>query len=152
MDSELSRAINMKLAVPFFMVANMESSLDFYIRGLGFTLTNKWEPRGTIEWCWLQLDGVSFMLQEYRVKPALLNRGEGISICIMCADALSIYEAITGRGLSPSEPFVGNGLWVVPVKDPDGYHLYFESPTDVPEETMYSQWKNKSGASNLRGK
>jgi hypothetical protein len=33
---------------------------------------------------------------------------------------------------------VGNGLWVTSVKDPDGYLLDFESPTDTPEETVYS--------------
>jgi hypothetical protein len=32
-------------------------------------------------------------------------------------------------------PSVGNQLWVVPLTDPDGYHIEFESPTDVPEET-----------------
>jgi hypothetical protein len=31
-------------------------------------------------------------------------------------------------------------MWVVAFPDPDGYRLDFESPTDVPEETMYSEW------------
>lgn len=48
------------------MVTNMDSSLNFYTNGLGFELKMKWEPRGTIEWCWLQLDEASLMLQEYR--------------------------------------------------------------------------------------
>jgi len=26
-------------------------------------------------------------------------------------------------------------LWVVPVTDPDGYRMEFESPTDAPEES-----------------
>jgi hypothetical protein len=30
---------------------------------------------------------------------------------------------------------VGNGLWVVPLTDPDGYRMEFSSPTDAPEET-----------------
>ena len=30
--------------------------------------------------------------------------------------------------------FVGNGLWVVPVTDPDGYRMEFESPTDARQE------------------
>jgi hypothetical protein len=47
------------------------------------------------------------------------------------------------HGLKPNEPFVGNNMWVVTIKDPDGYNLDFESPTDVPEETKYSDW-NKS--------
>jgi hypothetical protein len=28
-------------------------------------------------------------------------------------------------------------MWVTSLKDPDGYRLDFESPTDVPEETVY---------------
>jgi hypothetical protein len=29
-------------------------------------------------------------------------------------------------------------MWVTPLVDPDGYKIFFESPTDVPEETVYS--------------
>jgi len=39
-----------------------------------------------------------------------------------------------------NEPFVGNNMWVVSLVDVDGYRLDFESPTDVPEETKYSEW------------
>jgi len=31
-------------------------------------------------------------------------------------------------------------LCVVAFPDPDGYRLDFESPTDVPEETIFSAW------------
>jgi hypothetical protein len=34
-----------------------------------------------------------------------------------------------------NRPFVGNRLWVVPVTDPDGYHMEFSSPTDAAEDT-----------------
>jgi catechol 2,3-dioxygenase-like lactoylglutathione lyase family enzyme len=37
------------------MVADMDASLDFYTKRLGFDLKNKWEPRGRIKWCWLEL-------------------------------------------------------------------------------------------------
>ena len=134
---------NVKQAVPFFMVVDIQKSLDFYVNGLGFTLRNKWEPRGKIEWCWLQLDEASLMLQEYRIVPDIDKLGEGVSICFMCEDALKIYEQVTSRGLLPSEPFVGNNLWVVQLKDPDGYNIHFESPTEVPEETLYSVWVKK---------
>jgi hypothetical protein len=46
-----------------------------------------------------------------------------------------VYHAALARGLTPSRPFVGNGLWVVSLTDPDGYRLDFESPTDAPEGT-----------------
>jgi hypothetical protein len=29
-------------------------------------------------------------------------------------------------------------MWVTILSDPDGYTLDFESPTDLPEETIYS--------------
>ena len=141
MNAKIQRNSNVKQAVPFFMVVNMTNSLDFYVQGLGFELKNKWEPEGKIEWCWLELGNASIMLQEYRNNIPVNKRGEGVSVCFMCEDALTIYKQILSSGLSTSaEPFVGNNLWVVGVIDPDGYNIYFESPTDLPEETTYSEW------------
>jgi lactoylglutathione lyase len=134
---------NVKQAVPFFMVEDMQRSLRFYREGLGFTMTMKWEPEGRIEWCWLKLDDVALMLQEYRPgRLPSLKRGEGVCVCFMCEDALKMYSEITARGLSVIvEPFVGNAAWVVEVKDPDGYSILFESPaTDVPEGMKYTEW------------
>jgi lactoylglutathione lyase len=136
---------NIKYAVPFFMVSNMEASLRFYTDGLGFTVVNTWTPRGKIEWCWLQREGGPLMLQEARVsadKSYLSGDkpGAGVSIWFQCRDSLILYHEFIGKGINAQEPFVGNGLWDVKVTDPDGYNLHFESPTDVPEETMYSDW------------
>ena len=140
MDNDLKSNLNVKQAVPFFMITDMANSLNFYIKGLGFELKNKWEPEGKIEWCWLQIDNAALMLQEYRKAPPAEILGQGISICFMCEDALKIYEQVSARGIRPDEPFVGNNLWVVQLKDPDGYSIAFESPTDVEEETKYSDW------------
>lgn len=140
MNNDLKTNSNVKQAVPFFMVVHMDRSLDFYSKGLGFELKIKWEPNGRIEWCWLQLGEVSIMLQEYRTNVPTEKRGEGVSVCFMCEDALTIYKQIISNGLSSTEPFVGNNLWVVELKDPDGYNICFESPTDVPEGTKYSEW------------
>src|SRR5688572_25755381 len=124
MNKNLETQSNVKQAVPFFMVVHMDNSLDFYINGLGFEMKQKWEPGGKIEWCWLELDNASIMMQEYRTNVPAKNPGEGVSICFMCEDALIIYKQITLRGLSTlSEPFVGNNLWVVELRDPDGYNI-----------------------------
>jgi catechol 2,3-dioxygenase-like lactoylglutathione lyase family enzyme len=137
-------AANVKQAVPFFGVTDIDASLRFYVDGLGFTLTNTWTPEGRIRWCWLALDDVSIMLQEYwrDGKPGGApagTLGQGVSVCFMCADAIAIYHSAKTRGLTPRAPYVGNRLWVTSFLDPDGYHLDFESPTDVPEETVYSE-------------
>lgn len=130
---------NVEQAVPFLMVTNMDSSLRFYVDGLGFEMTRKWTPEGRIRWCWLQLGGAALMLQEYlkdRVPEGKL--GQGVSLCFQCKDALALYRAFLSREIQAKKPFVGNGMWVTIVSDPDGYKLDFESPTDVPEETEYS--------------
>lgn len=134
-----------KQTVPFFGVHDMDASLRFYVDGLGFRITIKWEPDGRIRWCWLERDGVSLMLQQFWKKGEHGNSpgppdgplAPGMSVVFMCDDAIAMYKEFLSRGLSPSRPFVGNNLWVTDVVDPDGYRLMFESPTDVPEETVY---------------
>jgi hypothetical protein len=72
------------------------------------------------------VDGLSFTITrswkpEGRIRSCWLERG---------------HAAIMLQ-LNVSTPFVGNDLWVTSLTDPDGYRLEFESPTDVPEETVY---------------
>lgn len=126
------------------MVADISRSLEFYVRGLGFRTRLEWKPGGKLEWCWLERDGVAFMLQQYRQgNMPHETPGVGITICVICEDALTLYDEYVRNGLTPEEPFVGNNMWVVSLKDPDGYTVLFESDTDVPEGTSYSAWVKK---------
>lgn len=135
---------NVEKAVPFFWVRDIQKSLRFYVDGLGFTMTNRWIDEGKLRWCWLELGTAAMMLQEYRPERPPRNVkdhvvGAGVSICFTCKDALTIYRELKARGVDAKRPFVGNAMWVTEVSDPDGYHLLFESPTDVAEETEYSE-------------
>ena len=67
------------------------------------------------------------------------DAGAGVSLCFQCRDAIALYREMLGRGLKPARPFVGNRMWVTVVRDPDGYKLDFESPTDAPEETELAE-------------
>ena len=140
-SEELTTAApNIQQAVPFLMVSNMESSLRFYVEGIGFTRTNQWIVDNKIRWCWLQLEGAAIMLQEYRPDRVPTTKlGEGVSVCFQCRDALALYHGFLSHSLTPKTPFVGNNMWVVQICDPDGYKLDFESPTDAPEESVYSE-------------
>ena len=146
MTTEATVAPNVKQAVPFFMVTDIEASLRFYVDGLGFVVSKAWRPDyagGRIQWCMLQLGRAELMLQEYWRDGAPGGApegklGQGVSICFICTDAIALYHEFTARGVAAKRPFVGNGLWVTSVSDPNGYHLDFESPTDVPEDTVYS--------------
>jgi lactoylglutathione lyase len=132
-------AVNVQQAVPFFMVSNIETSIGYYVDGLGFQMTRHWIDEGKLKWCWLQHGGAALMLQEYRKdRIPSARRGEGVSVCFQCSDALSIYHVAAARGIKAKRPFVGNAMWVVAFSDPDGYRIDFESPTDVPEETEYT--------------
>lgn len=130
---------NVQEAIPFFNITSMDASLRFYVDGLGFTMTLHWIDEGKLRWCMLQLGRARLMLQEYREsrKPAE-KLGVGMSICFICKDAIAIYHAARAKGLEASRPFVGNGMWVTSLNDPDGYRIEFESDTDVAEETVYS--------------
>jgi len=143
-ETKAKTATNVKQAVPFFRVSNIEESVRFYVDGLGFEMTKQWTPDGKLRWCWLQHGDAALMLQESRKEG--LNSwtpegkvGVGVSICFQCEDALAIYREITSRGIKASRPFVGNAMWVTSVSDPDGYRFEFESYTDVPEETVLSE-------------
>ena len=144
MEPHAVTTANLKQVVPFLGVTDMERSLRFYVDGLGFTLKNKWEPEGRIRWCWLTRGGASLMLQEFvkeghgGVRPEGVL-GQGVNLCFQCEDAVALYHEFRTRGLEPSEPFVGNSMWVTSLRDPDGYRVEFESMTDVPEDTKLSE-------------
>ena len=133
---------NVTQAVPFFLVKDMDPSINFFVNGLGFSITESWIDKGKIKWCWLIIGAAALMLQEFNKenKVPKENPGEGVEIFFICEDALAIYNQIISNGIIPSEPFVGNKMWVVQTKDPDGYRISFESFTDVAEGTKYSQW------------
>jgi lactoylglutathione lyase len=76
MSVEIVTSANVKQAVPFFGVTNMEASLRFYVEGLGFKMKRWWipdqadghndyKPDGKIRWCWLELGEAAIMLQEF---------------------------------------------------------------------------------------
>jgi hypothetical protein len=140
MKPDAERTVNVQQAVPFFGVVSMEASLRFYVDGLGFEMTKQWIDEGVLRWCWLELGDAAIMLQQFRGnghEPWMPEGkvGEGVSICFICRDALAIHREAKSRGIDAGRPFVGNGMWVTSMTDPDGYRLDFESYTDVPEGT-----------------
>ena len=143
MNSPADLKPNILQAVPFFWVNDITVSSRFYVDGLGFVMTRHWSPDGTLKWCWLELGSASLMLQEFWRDGPNRNHtdealGVGISVYFICRDALSFYRELQSRAIKAKRPFVGNGMWVTAVKDPDGYSLFFESPTDVAEESEYN--------------
>ena len=137
MATDATGAPNVKQAVPFFNVTDIEASLRFYVDGLGFVLTNQWVPEGRIRWCWLRTrrgrgdaSGVLARRTARRARPDG-PLGQGVSICFMCADA--IWRSTTtslSRGIAASTPVcrqrpvgdLGDGPGRLPalLRKPDG--------------------------------
>ncbi|HSI85136.1 MAG TPA: VOC family protein [Candidatus Methylacidiphilales bacterium] len=125
--------------VPLLAVSDMKRSLAFYKDGLGFSITQHWADQGAVKWCRLQNGKAGLMLQEFATegidsRKFSEGRGEGVSICIFCDDAIAYHQEITARGIDAQDPFEGNGLWVTSVRDPDGYQFDFESPINAASE------------------
>lgn len=145
MSVETKLEVNVKQAVPFFWVSDIEKSVRYYTESLGFVMKNKWIHEGKLRWCWLEIGEAAVMLQQFWREGEGHNAnvpkekvGVGVSICFTCRDALEIYRELRAKGVDAQRPFVGNAMWVTSLKDPDGYHLFFESPTDALEESEYS--------------
>jgi len=140
-------AHNVTAVVPLLMVTSIERSLAFYVDGLGFTIQNRWVPDGRLRWCWMSLGGAALMLQEAGEsarETMLINGipGNGAALYFQCTDAIALYREAAARGIHPlHEPEVGNFAWEVFFADPDGYKINFSSPTDLPDETLFSQVK-----------
>jgi len=134
---------NLQQTVPLLAVADMTAAVKFYVDGLGFAITRRWDDRGRLRWCRLELGGAALMLQEFAKEGHDSWRpegkvGEGVTLYFVCADALAVYQAAVARCLVATRPEVGNGMWVTELKDPDGYRIAFESPTDAAEDAVYA--------------
>jgi hypothetical protein len=64
MPAEIAVTSNVKQAVPFFNVRDIEASLRFYVDGLGCVMTRQWLQEGRVRWCWLRLGDAALMLQD----------------------------------------------------------------------------------------
>ena len=135
---------NVISVVPFFAVSNIAESVRFYVDGLGFKMTKQWIDGDRLRWCWLECGGAALMLQEFKkteVSVPSIGPG-GATVYVICADALAIYHETKTRGLKERRPFVGNGMRVTELVDPDGYRIAFESPTDEPEKSVWQESTN----------
>src|SRR5215813_13596540 len=100
----MTSATNVKQAVPFFGVHDIEQSVRFYVEGLGFEMTKKWVDEGKLRWCSLQIGDAALMLQEFWKEGPHASvpegkLGAGVSICFLCQDAIAIYRDSKSRGI-----------------------------------------------------
>ena len=47
---------NVQGLVPLLSVFDLERSLAYYVKHLGFTMTKSWVVDGRVRWCWIEAE------------------------------------------------------------------------------------------------
>ena len=129
---------------PFFVVDDLQASLEFYRDKLGFEITHKGGRNGKGEkdfWGIVQRDGVMIMLKA--IAPELhpqpnSSRHEWArwDAYVHTPDPDSLYREFAGRTVPMHRPLEdnGDGLRAFEIKDNSGYVLCFGRPRGTPNQ------------------
>jgi lactoylglutathione lyase len=108
-------------------------------------MTHKWIDEGKLRWCWLQHGGAALMLQEI-AKEGPHSQVPGRKVGPGRIDLLHLRgcPGYLQRGdlTRDSSLETLRRERVTSMSDPDGYVIEFESYTDVPEDTEFSEHKD----------
>ncbi|WP_293897579.1 VOC family protein [Phenylobacterium sp.] len=128
----------MTALVPELDVTDLEASLGFYVRTLGFKVAYR---RPEDRFAYLERQGAELMLEEaagpgrrFRTAPLERPYGRGLNLQIACADVVRLHARVIAAGGEIVIPLEtrwyragatekGNRQFVV--ADPDGYLLRF---------------------------
>ena len=118
---------------PLLFVRDIQRSLRFYTEQLGFEVVGRAEAKGSLYWCRLKREGASFMLQQHDAPERFQSLpAPSVVFYFVCDDVDAVFTELSGKGLTltrPTEAYYG--MKQLPVPDPDGYDVIFESRTDA---------------------
>jgi len=114
-------------------VFDMQTSIDFYTRVLGFEVANTSGPENDIGWAMLHhTSGIELMLNTaYETPerpaapdPARVKSHADTILYLSCADVDAGYAHLRAHGLDVPEPSIAPyGMKQLYFQDPDGYLL-----------------------------
>jgi uncharacterized glyoxalase superfamily protein PhnB len=128
-------AIQLKTAVPTFLVADVGSTARWYADNLGFRTAGTVPPGEPYVYASLQRDGVELMLlllDGYQKPDLTARRPEGVwDAYVRMQSVHAFYETVRGQEFIQTplrkQPY---GDWEFEVRDPNGYILVFSELTD----------------------
>ena len=123
-------AVQVRSAVPTFLVADVAATARWYAEHLGFRLAGSAPQQAPFVYASLQRDGAELMLLSLAgyVKPDLsAQRPQGLwDAYIRVSGVGALYETVRGQPFVRMElkrqPY---GDWEFEVRDPNGYVLVF---------------------------
>lgn len=129
--------INLTHIWPFFIVANLKTSVSFYVDKLGFEVRYT-GPDGDPYWAIVGRDNVSIMLKA--IAPDVIpipnhTRHEWAAwdAYISTAEPDKLFDEYRSNGVSFSKPIHANSdnLRGFEIEDADGYVLFFGRPNPI---------------------
>lgn len=123
---------------PLIQVFNMPRSLAFYRDLLGFKVVSDSGDGDNSSWVWISLNGLNLMLNDQYepgqvpdAPPAERARWhDDTCLYFGCPDVDAVYEFLLSNGIDLEPPSVASyGMKQLYFKDPDGYSLCFQRPT-----------------------
>ena len=130
--SPIQRTASLHELIPLIFVEDIDSSVAFYRDKLGFGMAEKWERDGKLAWCRLQRGGSAVMLEQACDEDGPTeSRGRGVGFFFLCDDADVMHAELCAIGLRIAPPKIAfYGMKQLFLKDPDGYELCFQNPTE----------------------
>lgn len=129
------RAVQLKAAVPTFLVTDVSSTARWYAEKLGFRTAGAVPADEPYVYASLQRDGVELMLLRlagYQKPDFTARRPEGVwDAYVRMQGVHAFYETVRGQAFIRTplrkQPY---GDWEFEVRDPNGYILVFSELTD----------------------
>ncbi|HET6328316.1 MAG TPA: glyoxalase superfamily protein [Planctomycetaceae bacterium] len=115
-------------ARPVLFVADIDRSVDFYVKQLGFTQPWRYEDEGHAWVAQVERQGCELILSSQWPEKV----GKGLMFISLDVEVLNALRAeLEGRGVDVKDGRWGYKLMVI--VDPDGNELYFPYPADAKE-------------------
>ena len=122
---------NLASISPFFIVANLQVSVSYYVEHMGFELDFQ-GPEGDVYYARVKRDGIGIMLKailpDVMPQPNRTRHGWARwDAFIYTLDPDALFHELRQRGASFVQElsFIDDGLWGFEVTDADGYVLAF---------------------------
>ncbi len=112
-------------ARPVLFVADIDRSVDFYVRQLGFTQPWRYEEEGKARVAQVERQGCALILSSQWPEKV----GKGLMFISLEPEALNAVRAeFEEKGAGVRDGYWGYRLMII--EDPDGNELYFNYPAD----------------------
>jgi catechol 2,3-dioxygenase-like lactoylglutathione lyase family enzyme len=122
---------NLASITPFFVVDDLQASIDYYVTRMGFELDFQ-GPEGDVYYAQVKRDAVAIMLKTilpevHPVPNHTLHPWARWDAYVYTLDPDPLFEEFKQKGVSfvKELSYIDDGLWGFEIKDADGYVVAF---------------------------